>query len=634
MEEQQIINDILDRLYGNESQSEINPEIKKRIKKEKEEKYDEMVKQINFICKSVEKELKSSLGNDINGLSKNIKAQVLKSIQAEVANGNNVLDSNGKIRSGKIVDLVMQSKEEFLEKTTVETVDEHKSQDTFEEAENYKNENKEREDIIKELENTGIDFSEEEIGEIYEDLTKAKDFIKRLDQKVEAGMREDEVLDFEIEEMSVEELKYLRKSLHTYGQIISIEILDQVKGFNGVNKDGDTSTVHENVDEDTSARENEESVEQDCGVDFSVVNRSYDNLERLKKIIDKVDTKISAKSAVTKEEGSRKSVKRKNIEPGKSRVHSPKYTGEVEDVKVTRGTTTSVVDDKRNEERTYEQLSNGTIDLSATQFAPVAKDKLSIAIRERMAAINYGNSKRYTDIIDNGIDAGMYQKKMIMYKDEEDIRRIVTLVSDFHSKDMLENRYTGMTDYHNGKDATEETTTVKKETPIEPEKTTQVTQPKQPEDVSQSSQSIEGEPVAEPPQAQQLPKPPQITDKELVEPIALQSVNMDVFPLGAQLPQVEDMVVSGTVREAIAQKHEVDRRRLYRDYNGFSDRKNGAINLVKKLYGVRGSYIETEASIGKLGAISRPQDERTEEQESIKGNKTPGTTDEVKDIDE
>ena len=97
MNESQIIEDILNQLYDYDTifNSRDSDLIKKK-KREKDEKQEELITQIDLTCSILEKELRSELGEAFYNIKKGLRAFVIDSIQKEVKNGNKVIGADGK----------------------------------------------------------------------------------------------------------------------------------------------------------------------------------------------------------------------------------------------------------------------------------------------------------------------------------------------------------------------------------------------------------------------------------------------------------------------------------------------------------------------------------------------------------
>ena len=92
MDEQQIISDIVDELYGYDYfLQEGKADTIKAKKEERKEKSDEIMRQINNICEKLEKELESVFGNDVKGMRKKIKLQVLTTIKSKIKKNKKLL---------------------------------------------------------------------------------------------------------------------------------------------------------------------------------------------------------------------------------------------------------------------------------------------------------------------------------------------------------------------------------------------------------------------------------------------------------------------------------------------------------------------------------------------------------------
>lgn len=215
MDEQQIIEDILDSVYGyNIILKESNEKDITLKKKERDEKYNEILSQINSICATIEKELKS-IGIDDIGLKKHIRASVLTLIKKEVECGNKVIDSNGKINTGKIFDIVNQSKDEILDE--IETENDFKDNILREDSEekNSSNDNdiKMLNNFFEEMNSLGVDLTESDKDTVRNAVERANEAIKYINEKVESGMSIDEAWEQFTEGVSLEEIKELEMQL-------------------------------------------------------------------------------------------------------------------------------------------------------------------------------------------------------------------------------------------------------------------------------------------------------------------------------------------------------------------------------------------------------------------------------------
>lgn len=219
MDEQQIIGDILDKIYGYDIVlREEDTEIIKAKKKEKDEKTKEIKTQINNICKDLENELKAVIGPDVSGIKKLIRLQVLTSIKAEIDNGNNVVDSNGKISVGKTFDIIRQSKSEILEKIQNEndTVN-YKKEDGDIIPEDSK-EDKGLNNFFDKLDEAGIDLSQDEKDLMAEAVARVNEIMNMIREKVDSGMSNVEALKSILSGMSKEEIELLRAQFILAGQ--------------------------------------------------------------------------------------------------------------------------------------------------------------------------------------------------------------------------------------------------------------------------------------------------------------------------------------------------------------------------------------------------------------------------------
>lgn len=270
MDEQQIIGDILDKLYGYDSAlREEDTEIIKAKKKEKDEKTKEIKTQINNICKDLENELKAVIGPDVSGIKKLIRLQVLTSIKAEIDNGNNVVDSNGKISVGKTFDIIRQSKSEILEKIQNEndTVN-YKKEDGDIIPEDSK-EDKGLNNFFDKLDEAGIDLSQDEKDLMAEAVARVNEIMNMIREKVDSGMSNVEALKSILSGMSKEEIELLRAQFILAGQC---KVLDSLlENEKNSQKDSSESEKKEGK-EDSSKRYAKEDTHFDK--EFSKTNSS------------------------------------------------------------------------------------------------------------------------------------------------------------------------------------------------------------------------------------------------------------------------------------------------------------------------------------------------------------------------
>lgn len=219
MDEQQIIDNIINELYGydilmqNKDANEISA-----IQRKKQEKDDEIVAQINSICLILEKELKQALGEEAYGLSRIIRGSVLKTLQIEVANGNKIINSDGKIDTGKISDIVLTQKEEIL--TNIKSEKEVDVKADIAENSKGKVEFKKFEKYIDKL---GLDLSEKEKIKLKEAIDNAESRMSRIKAKVAQGMTLEDAVDEELEGLSEEEIEKLTQELYTAGLVRALE---------------------------------------------------------------------------------------------------------------------------------------------------------------------------------------------------------------------------------------------------------------------------------------------------------------------------------------------------------------------------------------------------------------------------
>ena len=270
MDEQQIIGDILDKIYGYDIVlREEDTEIIKAKKKEKDEKTKEIKTQINNICKDLENELKAVIGPDVSGIKKLIRLQVLTSIKAEIDNGNNVVDSNGKISVGKTFDIIRQSKSEILEKIQNEndTVN-YKKEDGDIIPEDSK-EDKGLNNFFDKLDEAGIDLSQDEKDLMAEAVARVNEIMNMIREKVDSGMSNVEALKSILSGMSKEEIELLRAQFILAGQC---KVLDSLlENEKNSQKDSSESEKKEGK-EDSSKRYAKEDTHFDK--EFSKTNSS------------------------------------------------------------------------------------------------------------------------------------------------------------------------------------------------------------------------------------------------------------------------------------------------------------------------------------------------------------------------
>lgn len=151
-------------------------------------------------------------------------------------------------------------------------------------------------------------------------------------------------------------------------------------------------------------------------------------------------------------------------------------------------------------------------------------------------------------------------------------------------------------------------------------------------------------------------KQPHLADKEFEQSRELTRVNMEVSTIEPQIPQVEDIVVSETAREAIAPKHEVIEKPANAPKEpelstGTISIDSNPLNLppnsVEKSLVTQKKIIDLVARAGSMDDIKKSTELIAEEakidktvpstgkgDEETKGDSAPGTTDEAKDIDE
>ena len=207
--EQQIIEDILDSIYGqkvvlkdSENESFILND------KMRDEKRKELLMQIDSVCKAIARELSSIPGIRLVDIPKDIRPSVLVAIKAEVENNNLIIDANGKINKGIFVEIVNQSKEEILEKME----DEIESLDYI--SQEYANESSYKEDVdidgfFEEMDDIGVNLSDDEKDAIKKAIAMANEFLNKINEKVNSGMTEEEAWEEIFSGMSADEIAKL-----------------------------------------------------------------------------------------------------------------------------------------------------------------------------------------------------------------------------------------------------------------------------------------------------------------------------------------------------------------------------------------------------------------------------------------
>lgn len=210
IDEEQIIKDIVDNVYGFDSLTEKNNSKKLKLnEEERQKKCDEVLKQINSLCTRIEKELGKAIDTSTPEMSSTIRFTVFTSIRAEISNKNNVLDANGKIDVGKFLDIVIKSKDEILGKTDADTT---KNQNEYSELEeepktNGSKEAKEniKDDFLYALADLGVEITDDDIDVIRRARKAVNEFENKVQEKIYSGMSEDEAVKAVYETMSYEE---------------------------------------------------------------------------------------------------------------------------------------------------------------------------------------------------------------------------------------------------------------------------------------------------------------------------------------------------------------------------------------------------------------------------------------------
>ena len=229
MDEQQIIDDILDELYGYDYfLQEGNADTIKAKKEERKEKSDEIMRQINNICEKLEEELESVFGNDVRGMRKKIKLQVLTTIKSEIDNGNKIIDSNGKISTGKLVDIMTQSREEILEIT------ESEKEIRYDKNENISIMNEEKQDdimqtITERLDRFGMNLSSNAKSVLEKAIKRMNEFSKTVQEKIDSGMTQDEAIEWYINQLSDEEKQEFMNQIEIAGRFELLNALENAK---------------------------------------------------------------------------------------------------------------------------------------------------------------------------------------------------------------------------------------------------------------------------------------------------------------------------------------------------------------------------------------------------------------------
>ena len=194
---------------------------------------------------------------------------MLTSIKAEIDNGNNVVDSNGKISIGKTFDIIRQSKSEILEKIQNEndTVN-YKKEDGDIIPEDSK-EDKGLNNFFDKLDEAGIDLSQDEKDLMAEAVARVNEIMNMIREKVDSGMSNVEALKSILSGMSKEEIELLRAQFILAGQC---KVLDSLlENEKNSQKDSSESEKKEGK-EDSSKRYAKEDTHFDK--EFSKTNSS------------------------------------------------------------------------------------------------------------------------------------------------------------------------------------------------------------------------------------------------------------------------------------------------------------------------------------------------------------------------
>lgn len=259
--EEQIINDIIDSVYGFDIVTEENDSKKQKIKEEeRQKKYDDTLLQINSLCKNIEKELGKTINTSTPEISTHIRLTVLTTIREEISNGNKVLDANGKINVGKFLDIVIQSKDEILGKIEADTDRtndnplESSDSESKSEPELTPYEEEEIEDFLNGLEEFGIELSTGEEEAVRRAKKAVKEFERKVQEKIDLGMAEDEAIKAVYDSMTVIE----RMELDLQIGLVNMQDRFTAHKMKEVNDDekGDTSSKTEITLEDPKPQKN------------------------------------------------------------------------------------------------------------------------------------------------------------------------------------------------------------------------------------------------------------------------------------------------------------------------------------------------------------------------------------------
>ncbi len=261
--EQQIVEDILDSIYGVNVTFKGDDEKTVALRNEKRnEKRTELLIQIDSICNAIAKELETALGIKGIDIQKDIKPSVLVTLKAEAENKNIIMDSNGKINTGKFLDIVNQSKDEILEVIENEKDVEapvYKEEDKI--SENQSNEIFEK--IFEDLSDAGLDLNETERKELQEIISEVNAILSEIQQSIDSGMTLEEAWNKKREEVGEEEFKKIKEKFKVVGKTICVTNREKSKREdqenNSDSKDMDESSRTTNADKPsktTSSNEN------------------------------------------------------------------------------------------------------------------------------------------------------------------------------------------------------------------------------------------------------------------------------------------------------------------------------------------------------------------------------------------
>lgn len=593
MGEQQIINDILEEVYGYGIHSDSDPE----VKKEKEEKYNELVKQINTICTFVEKELKNVLGKDVGDLRNGIRSQVLRSIEAEIANGNRIMDSNGKIKSGKIFDIVNQSREEVLENATQNMSDEKRKNDSFtNDSENRNEEKTEYKDVIKGLEDYGLELSEDEKDYISISMQRVECFIKALDEKIASGLSEDEAVSLLTETMSDEEYSDLLNHLHTVGQVKALMLANNLKKV--MDKKANTETTitdTEGNDEIKKVKREEES----STVIYADIQKNVEEMERLDIVIKKVGN-------IERFKGRKKDY----VLVKDPHAQGVKY-GPVE--KSIKKREDAVVD-KGNIEHVEPSAGDRGVDFSQSKHPPYLCKKLGGEIQKFVDSCRRDDERFGEQISINTIEGETYSELindngLVFWGNEQE--KIFGLMERFSSTSAYmiyddDRARTETGSYGNNLDE------VLTKTP-----TLDGEERKISEDAAEKKKTQGPNGV--------VSKEEPVTDKEFDSEYEMSEDEVRISNNEPVRPKMEEIYVFNTAQPVIQSQIE-ERKDLESLFPAMSakyvikpEKEGLSAGTMKSLYGQIGSLKDTEESATTIGSLNGSKEERTE------GDKTPTT---------